>query len=102
MGLKHQDVYHLDGTPRDRSLDRFSPGSSAVQLAIEDLIRSTPIRRIDLGFGSPAYSHSSTNVTELRASLLLLRRTMANRLLRGTHAMFESLIDLGKACIGRL
>jgi CelD/BcsL family acetyltransferase involved in cellulose biosynthesis len=101
MGLKYQDVYHLDGTPRDRGLDRFSPGSTAVHMAIEDLIRSTPIRRIDLGFGEPAYPHSSTNVTEPRAALLLLRRTMANRLLWGTHVMFKSLIDLARACIRR-
>jgi len=98
-GLKYQGVYHLNGILRDRSLDRFSPGSTAIHLAIEDLIRSTSIRRIDLGFGSPAYPNSSTNVTEPRASLLLFRRTLANRLLRVTHATFESLIDLGKTCI---
>ncbi len=100
-GLKYQGVYHLDGIPRDRSLDRFSPGSTALHLAIEDLIRSTSIRRIDMGFGSPAYPYSSTNVTEPRTSLLLFRSTLANRLLRVTHATFESLIDLGKTCIGK-
>jgi hypothetical protein len=100
-GLKYQGIYHLDEIPRDRSLDWFSPGSTAFHLAIKDLIRSTSIRRIDLGFGEPAYPHSATNVTELRASLLLFRRTLANRLLRATHATFESLIDLGKICIGR-
>jgi hypothetical protein len=102
MGLKYQDVYYLDGMSRDRSLDRFSPGSTAIHLAIEDLIRNTSIRRIDLGFGTPAYSHSATNVTEFRASLLLFRRTLANKLLRATLATFESLIDLGKSCIGRV
>ena len=50
-GLKYQGVYHLDGMPRDRSLDRFSPGSTAIHLAIEDLIRNTSIRRVDMGFG---------------------------------------------------
>jgi CelD/BcsL family acetyltransferase involved in cellulose biosynthesis len=101
MGLKYQGVYYVDEIPRDHSLDRFSPGATAVQLAIEDLIQHTSIRKIDMGSGTPAYRHSSTNVTEPRASLLLLRRTLANRLLARTHAMFNSLLDVGRACIER-
>jgi hypothetical protein len=101
MGLKYRGVYYVDAIPRDRGLDRFSPGVTAVQLAIEDLIRHTSIRKIDMGYGTPAYRHSSTNVTEPRASLLLLRRTLANRLLRRTHATFNSLLDLSRACLGR-
>jgi Acetyltransferase (GNAT) domain len=99
MGLKYGDVYYVDAIPRDCSLDRFSPGSTALQLAIEDLIRNTSIRRIDMGFGAPAYSHSATNVTEARASLLLFRKSLSNRLRRFTHATFDSLIELGKAHI---
>jgi CelD/BcsL family acetyltransferase involved in cellulose biosynthesis len=99
MGLKYQGVFHVDAIPRDRSLDRFSPGSTAVHLAIEDLIRKTSIRKIDMGFGSPAYPYSATNVTEPRASLVLFRKTLSNRLLRLTHATFESLIDLANACV---
>jgi Acetyltransferase (GNAT) domain len=91
MGLKYGDVYYVGGIPRDRSLDRFSPGSMAVQLAIEDLIRNTSIRRIEMGFGAPAYSHSATNVTEARGNLLLFRKSLSNRLRRFTHATFESL-----------
>jgi hypothetical protein len=100
MGLKYRGVYHVDSIPRGRTLDRFSPGSAAVQLAVEDLICNSPIQRIDMGFGSPAYSHSATNVIEPRANLLLFRRTLSNRLRRLTHATFESLIDLGKTKIG--
>jgi Acetyltransferase (GNAT) domain len=99
MGLKYQDVYYVDAIPRDRSLDRFSPGSTAVYLAIAELIRNTSIRRMDMGFGSPTYSHSATNVTEPRASLLLFRKTFSNRLRHLTHATCESLIELGKTKI---
>ena len=97
MGLKYQGVYHLDSIPRDRSLDRFSPGSTAVNLAIEDLIRNSSMRRIDMGFGSPAHSHSATNVTEPRASVILFRKTLSNRLLRVSHMTFRSLINFAKA-----
>jgi hypothetical protein len=99
MGVQYRDAYHLDAIFRDRSLDRFSPGSTALHLAIEDLIRNTPIRRIDLGFGEPTYTHSSTNAVEPRASLLLMRKTLANRLRRGTHATFQSLVKAAKSCV---
>src|SRR5262249_39839955 len=38
MGSKYRGVYYLHRIHRDRGLDRFSPGETAVQLAIEDLI----------------------------------------------------------------
>jgi hypothetical protein len=102
MGLKYHGVYYLEQIPRDRSLDRFSPGATAVQLAIEDLIRRTPIRKIDMGFGTPAYRFCSTNVTEPRASVLLLRKTWANRILRRSHATFNFFVDLSKACLNKV
>src|SRR5262249_23742830 len=67
-GLQYRGVYHVDGIPRDRRLDRFSPGSTAFHMVIEDLIRDTVIAKVDLGFGEPVYPHSSLNVVEPRAS----------------------------------
>jgi hypothetical protein len=53
-----------------------------------------------MGLGSPAYSYSATDVTEPRARLILLRKTLSNRLRRLTYATFESFIDLGKTLMG--
>ncbi len=100
LGLKYQGVYYMESIPRDRSLDRFSPGSTAVYVAMEELIRNTSIRRVDMGFGSPTYPHSATNATEPRARLLLFRKTLSNRLRWLTHATFEKLVEVGKANIG--
>jgi CelD/BcsL family acetyltransferase involved in cellulose biosynthesis len=96
MGRQYRGVYYLLATPRDRSLDRFSPGSTAFHLVIEDLISNTQIRRIDLGFGEPAHPYTSTNIVEPRASLLLMRKTLANRLRRETHVLFRFAIDCVK------
>ena len=100
VGLKYEGVYYVDSIPRDRSLDRFSPGSTAVNVAIEEMIRNASICRVDLGFGSPTYPHSATNATEPRARLLLFRKSLLNRLRRFTHATFEKLVDVGKTHIG--
>jgi hypothetical protein len=53
-----------------------------------------------MGFGSPAYSYTATNVIEPRARLILLCKTLSNRLRRLTHATFESFIELGKNLMG--
>jgi CelD/BcsL family acetyltransferase involved in cellulose biosynthesis len=101
MGMQYRGVYYLSAIPRDRTLDRFSPGSTAFHMAIEDLIRDTPIVSIDLGFGKPAYLYSTTNVVEPRASLLLLRRTPGNRIRRRVHAASRLIIDFAKRCFER-
>jgi CelD/BcsL family acetyltransferase involved in cellulose biosynthesis len=90
MGLKYDRIYYLDKVFRDTALDRFSPGATALHLVIEDLIRGGLVDAIDLGFGNPSYRHSATNTLESRATVLLLRRTVANRLVRAGHAAFKS------------
>jgi hypothetical protein len=102
VGLKYQGVYHVGRIPRDRSLDRFSPGAIAVDMVIEHLIKNSDIRKIDMGYGSPVYPHSATNLIEPRASILLFRNTLTNRFRRLTHASLDSLMNFGKAKLGTL
>jgi CelD/BcsL family acetyltransferase involved in cellulose biosynthesis len=85
-------VYHLDSLPRNRSFDRFSPGATLVHLLLEDLISRQSADLIDFGFGEPSYRHSATNVTEARASVLLLRRTFTNRMKMYLHASFKGIV----------
>jgi CelD/BcsL family acetyltransferase involved in cellulose biosynthesis len=102
VGLKYQGVYHVNRIPRDRSLDQFSPGTTVIDMVIEHLIKNSDIRKIDMGFGSPAYPHSATNLIEPRASVLLFRNTLTNRFRRLTHASLDSLMDFCKAKLGTL
>jgi hypothetical protein len=90
MGLKYDRIYYLHHIARDRALDRFSPGATALHLVIEDLIRDGRVDAIDLGFGEPSYRYSATHTLESRATVLLLRRTVANGLVRAGHAAFKS------------
>jgi hypothetical protein len=64
----------------DPAFNRFSPGPTLLHLLVADLIRRRSMDPIDLGFGEPAYQHSSTNVTESRAMVFLLRRSVANQM----------------------
>jgi CelD/BcsL family acetyltransferase involved in cellulose biosynthesis len=79
----------------DDSRAAFSPGSTLLFLLIEDLIRQGSTL-IDFGYGEPAYRHGSTNVLVERGTILLLRKTFANRLYQVGHATFRSVIKLLK------
>ena len=92
FGLIHRRRHHLYSFVRDRKLDRFSPGTTLLHLIVEDLIRRGAADLIDLGFGEPRYMHSSTNVTEPRATVFLFRKTLANRMRRWGHAAFKATV----------
>jgi CelD/BcsL family acetyltransferase involved in cellulose biosynthesis len=90
IGQKYNSSYSVERIARNRALDRFSPGTTMLQLAIEDLIRGDQIDLVDLGVGWPRYRYSTINVSRPCASIYLLRKTTTNRLLTITHGAFRS------------
>ncbi len=72
----------------DSSLQRFSPGTALWQHMLRDLIGNGRFDRVEMGFGDPAYRHHTTNIIEQRARILLLRRTVVNRLRIEAHRGF--------------
>jgi hypothetical protein len=102
VGLKYKDRVFMETIARNRVLDRFSPGTAVLHRAIEDLIREEGVRHIDLGMGLPRYRHAATNEFEPRARVCLLRKTVANRLMKASYEGFEALKDVVRKCLGRV
>jgi CelD/BcsL family acetyltransferase involved in cellulose biosynthesis len=97
MGTRYERTYGgLHRIAYDHSLEALSPGSTMLFLVIEDLIRRHQIELIDFGYGEPAHRQHSTNVLVERGTILLLRKTLANRLRRTGHASFHTAIGLLK------
>ena len=97
MGTRYERTYGgLHRIAYDQSLAALSPGSTMLFLVIEDLIRRHQIELIDFGYGEPAYRQHSTNVLVERGTILLLRKTLVNRLRRSEHASFQTAIGLLK------
>jgi hypothetical protein len=92
IGVKSNSTYRVWKTNFDQRLARLSPGSTLLHLLIEDLIENDSIRLVDLGYGSP-YANSRANVATVRAEVLLLRKTLANRLRMMCHFGFWSVSD---------
>jgi hypothetical protein len=90
IGAIYKNTYRIEIIARNRSFDRFSPGTTILQLSIEDLIRGGRVASVELGIGWPRYRYSATNVTRPCASVYLLRKTLTNRFLTVSHQAFRS------------
>jgi CelD/BcsL family acetyltransferase involved in cellulose biosynthesis len=77
-------------------LAAFSPGVMMLHLAIEDLINHGPTKLVTLGFGEPDRKHHPFNVVQEYGTVLLLRRTLANRLRWLSHRAFRTSVMAAK------
>lgn len=92
LGYQMHDVFHGIMTYFDPAFRDFSPGSALLYLFIEDLIGHKPPRRLNFGGGDFEYKRRFGNASIQEATVLLLRKTVANRLRRGSHALFRSCV----------
>jgi CelD/BcsL family acetyltransferase involved in cellulose biosynthesis len=100
LGLCSSATLYLYNIFHDSALDNLSAGTAILQMAIEDLCERRHFRAIDLGYGSPAHSCQSTNVTAQRAHVLLLRPSLKNRVICRLHRGFCSLVAWAKRRAG--
>jgi CelD/BcsL family acetyltransferase involved in cellulose biosynthesis len=89
LGYRHGDVCQVESTVYSPAHARFSPGAVLLHFAVEDLI-GRGVRLIDFGVGNPAYGHSSVLSAREEASVLLWRKTLANRARRAAHTGFRA------------
>lgn len=93
MGLHFGGVLYLHNLFHDGALAHLSPGTVLLHQVIEQLCARGRCRVIDLGYGTPAYCHQSSNVTVQRTHLLMLRPSLRNRLACRLHQGFCGLAD---------
>jgi len=95
-GLQHQTTYFALQTLCGRKYAAFSPGASILHMAIEDLLTENLVRRIEFGFGAPKQRHHAGSAALEVATVLLMRKTIANRIRAGIHTTFFSAVRLAK------
>lgn len=95
LGQRYGNTLYLHNQFHDPALDHLSAGTVLLHLAIEQLC-ARQFRSIEFGYGAPAHQHASSNITALRAHLLVLRPTLGNRLLCRAHRGFGALVAWAK------
>jgi CelD/BcsL family acetyltransferase involved in cellulose biosynthesis len=85
VGIPTGTTYRINKVMYAHRLSPYSPGTSTLHLMNEWFIADGRFRQLDFGFGEPARSYSSSNKTVDRARVLLLRRTLFNRIRLAAH-----------------
>lgn len=105
-GVQYRSTYFALQTLFRTEYASLSPGATMFPLVVEDLLRVQPANCIEFGFGEPNQKHHAANMTLSVASVLLMRKTITNRILCGTHAAFFSGIRAAKRirdrCLGTI
>jgi hypothetical protein len=101
-GLQYGTTYSALQTLYRKDYASLSPGAACQYLVVEDLLKYRPAQLIDFGFGEPNEKHHTSNATLQMACVLLLRKTLGNRIRRGAHAAFFSALRVAKIIRGRI
>lgn len=93
LGTRSPDVWHVHNIFINKKHYALSVGTTAVHLAIKDLMTEHCFESIDFGFGTPNHDFRSSHVLQTRAQVLLFDSTRAVRLLFRAHALFNAVAD---------
>ena len=93
IGTRSPDVWHIHNIFVNNNYLSLSVGTSAVHLAIKELMAERCFHLIDFGFGTPNHDFRSSHVLETRAQVLLFDRAQPVRLLFCAHALFNTLAE---------
>jgi len=101
VGTRSPDTLHIHNIFDERKHLALSVGTSAMHLAIKDLVELGYVRAIDFGYGTPRHEFRSSHLLETRAQVLVYNRMKAVSLLFFVHGVFfhasEALIGMVKS-----
>ena len=93
IGTRSPDTWHIHNIFVNKRYLSFSIGTTALHLAIKDLMAERCFGMIDFGFGTPNHDFRSSHVLDLRAQVLLFDRSRPARLLFRAHALFTAVAE---------
>ena len=101
-GVQYAKTYSVMDTVYRDDHASFSPGTTTLYLTIEDLLKHRSVETVDFGFGMPRQSFHPSAVTLDMVSVLLMRKSLTNRIRRSCHAAFWSAMRLGRGIRDRI
>jgi CelD/BcsL family acetyltransferase involved in cellulose biosynthesis len=99
-GFQQYETFYYHQIGFDERLAPYSPGIVMMYLMLEDLFVHGAPRRVNLYWGDSAYKQQFGNQRERMGRLVLLRNTLANRALVGSHATLRYFLSKAKNALG--
>ena len=88
VGTRSPDTLHIHNIFLEKKHLALSVGTSAMHLAIQDLVGLGCLRGIDFGYGTPNHEFRSSHVLETRAQVMVYNRMQPVSLLFFLHGVF--------------
>jgi CelD/BcsL family acetyltransferase involved in cellulose biosynthesis len=101
VGYQYAGVYHYAELGFDEAFAEYSPGTVLLYLLLEALHQRQRPELLNFGVGDASYKLRFGNVERFDASCLLLKSSVANRLLTEPHRAFNHAVRVAKRLIGR-
>jgi CelD/BcsL family acetyltransferase involved in cellulose biosynthesis len=90
-GMRSASVWHVYKILGRHDYPHLSIGTSAVHLAVQDLLAHATLKHIDFGYGTPQAEFRSTHVLQTRGHVLLHRARSGTALLLKAHGMCDAI-----------
>jgi hypothetical protein len=94
IGTRSVDVWHVHNIVALAKYSGLSVGTSAVHLALQDVITHFSFSDADFGYGMPNQEFRSTHVLKARATVLVCRSRSATALLLATQEVYQRATNL--------
>jgi hypothetical protein len=101
-GYQYNETYYVSFIGFDERFWEFSPGTTLHCMAVEDLCRDRRPKRINLGTGEWPYLDMIGTDKVSGTAVLLLRKTLRNRLVVASHSALRSSVDAARRLRSRL
>lgn len=88
-GTRSSTVWHVYNIVFQQQYRHVSPGSTALHLAVQDVLASEALKLIDFGYGTPNADFRSTHLLTMRGRIFLYRPYSPTVLLFKLHALWD-------------
>jgi hypothetical protein len=89
LGTRSMDVWHVHNIVALAKYHGLSAGTSAVHLALQDVITHSSFGDADFGYGTPNQEFRATHVLKARATILVCRARSATAGLLALHRLYQ-------------
>ncbi|KQQ97282.1 GNAT family N-acetyltransferase [Massilia sp. Leaf139] len=93
LGTRSSDVWHVHNIAALPKYHALSAGTSAVHLALQDVITHFSFADADFGYGSPNQDFRATHVLKHRCTVLVCRARSATAALLAAHRVWQHAAD---------
>ena len=90
-GSRSASVWHIHKIACLQKYLHLSVGTSAIHLAVQDVLAHFAFKNIDFGYGTPSSDFRSTHVLKMRGHVLLHRARSLTALSLKVHGMYDAM-----------